>query len=65
VFAGYAGWDADQLDGEIQEGSWFVVDAADSDLGSTEPTTLWRDVLRRQPGDMRLLATFPPDAGLN
>jgi putative transcriptional regulator len=65
VFAGYAGWDADQLDAEIAEGSWFVVDAVDSDIGSTEPTTLWRDVLRRQPGDMRLLATFPADVDLN
>lgn len=65
VFAGYAGWDAGQLDGEIEEGSWFVVDAIDSDLGSVEPTTLWRDVLRRQSGEMRLLATFPADVDLN
>jgi putative transcriptional regulator len=65
VFAGYAGWDAGQLDEEIAEGSWFVVDAVDSDVGSSEPDTLWRDVLRRQPGEMRLLATFPADVDLN
>jgi putative transcriptional regulator len=65
VFAGYAGWGAGQLDGEIDEGSWFVVDAIDSDLGSAAPETLWRDVLRRQGGDLRLLATFPPDPDLN
>jgi putative transcriptional regulator len=65
VFAGYAGWDAGQLDDEIEDGSWFVVDAVDSDLGSPEPDVLWQDVLRRQPSDLRLLATFPADVGLN
>lgn len=65
VFAGYAGWGPDQLEGEIEEGSWFVLEAADSDLGSHDPETLWRDVLRRQAGDLRLLATFPPDPDLN
>ena len=65
VFAGYAGWDAGQLEDEIEEGSWFVVDAVESDVGSTEPTTLWRDVLRRQGGDVRLLATYPADVDLN
>jgi putative transcriptional regulator len=65
VFAGYAGWDAGQLKAEIEEGSWFVVDSLDSDVGAAEPTTLWRDVLRRQPGEMRLLATFPADVDLN
>jgi putative transcriptional regulator len=65
VFAGYAGWDAGQLEDEIDEGSWFVVDALDSDVGAAEPTTLWRDVLHRQSGEMRLLATFPADVDLN
>ena len=27
IFAGYAGWGAEQLDGEIEEGSWYVVPA--------------------------------------
>jgi putative transcriptional regulator len=65
VFAGYAGWDAGQLEAEIEEGSWLVVDASDSDVGSAEPTALWRDVLLRQSGDIRLLATFPADVDLN
>jgi putative transcriptional regulator len=65
VFAGYAGWDGGQLEAEIEEGSWFVVDAMESDVGSVEPSTLWRDVLRRQPGEICLLATFPADPDLN
>jgi len=65
VFAGYAGWGAGQLDGEIAEGSWFVADATDADLSSSSPATLWHDVLRRQSGDVRLLSTFPPDPDFN
>ncbi|MFL6091064.1 MAG: YqgE/AlgH family protein [Aeromicrobium sp.] len=65
VFAGYAGWGAGQLDDEIDEGSWFVVDAEDSDLGSSRPDSLWSDVLRRQAGELRLLATFPADPDVN
>ena len=34
VFAGYAGWGSDQLEAEIDEGSWFVVDAELADLSS-------------------------------
>ena len=28
IFAGYAGWGAEQLVGEIEEGSWYVVPGA-------------------------------------
>ncbi len=65
VFAGYAGWGADQLEAELEEGSWVVVDAEDADLLSSRPETLWRDVLRRQDDDVRLWATYPPDPTLN
>lgn len=65
VFAGYAGWSPGQLEAEVAEGSWIVVDAELGDLTSTRPETLWNDVLRRQPGDLRLWSTFPPDPHLN
>jgi putative transcriptional regulator len=50
VFAGYAGWTADQLEQEIDEGAWFVVDSTPEDCFMTEPEQLWRSVLRRQGG---------------
>ena len=65
VFAGYAGWGAGQLEDELLEGSWVVVDALESDLSSPTPETLWREVLRRQADDVRFWATFPPDPGIN
>lgn len=65
VFAGYAGWGADQLEGEIEEGSWLVAEARDGDLLSPRPETLWQEVLRRQEGDVRFWATFPADPSAN
>ncbi len=65
VYAGYAGWGAGQLDREIEEGSWHLAAAEDHDLFSTTPDTLWRQVLRRQPGEVAMLATMPADATLN
>lgn len=65
VFAGYAGWSSDQLEAEIEEGSWFVVDAEPSDLASDDPERLWEQVLRRQPPPLAIVATFPEDPTLN
>lgn len=65
VFAGYAGWSAGQLERELEEGSWLVVEAQEQDLLSPQPEGLWREVLRRQQDDVRLWATFPDDPALN
>jgi len=65
IYAGYAGWGAGQLDAEIAEGSWHVVPAQRSDLFSTTPDRLWREILRRQPPPLSMLATLPEDASLN
>ena len=65
VFAGYAGWGAGQLEDELEEGAWHVVDAELGDLFSRDPENLWSDVLRRQGGHLAMLATYPPDPSLN
>jgi putative transcriptional regulator len=65
VFAGYAGWESDQLEAEIDEGAWFVVDAEAGDLSAEDPERLWQQVLRRQPGPLAIVATFPEDPSLN
>jgi putative transcriptional regulator len=65
VFAGYAGWGAGQLEGEIAEGAWFVVDVQPGDAVCVQPGTLWRDVLRRQPGALAAVANFPADLAVN
>jgi putative transcriptional regulator len=65
VFAGYAGWGPDQLEDELDAGAWFLVDAEPSDVLDPDPEQLWRSVLRRQPGRVRLFADFPEDPSAN
>jgi len=65
MFAGCASWGPGQLDGELDEGSWLVVDADPSDLLDAEPAELWRKVIRRQPGSVSILARAPDDMSLN
>lgn len=59
IFAGYAGWAPDQLERELTEDAWVTVAARGGDVFSDDPADLWRGVLRRQPGRLRLLSTFP------
>lgn len=65
VFAGYAGWAPGQLEHEIDVGAWFTVDAEPSDVFTGDPAGLWHQVLRRQPGELALFATFPADPTMN
>lgn len=65
IFAGYAGWGSEQLEAEIEEGSWYVVPSLDSDLFSRDPERLWMQVLRRQPGELAWISTRPFDPTVN
>jgi putative transcriptional regulator len=65
VFAGYAGWGAQQLEGEVANGSWFVVEAGPDDAWCDSPGDLWRRVLGRQPGRLALFADCPDDPSTN
>jgi putative transcriptional regulator len=65
LFSGYAGWDADQLEAEIDEGWWYVVPAEARDPISADPEGLWRRVLRRQGGAMAVVSGFPEDPSMN
>ena len=65
VFAGYAGWGSGQLEDEIDEGSWYVLDADPEDALSSQPGGLWRFVLKRQGGKLALVANFPADPTMN
>jgi putative transcriptional regulator len=65
IFAGYAGWAAAQLEAEIEEGSWYVVPSLPDDVFRTDADDLWRDVMRRQPGELAWHSTRPVDPELN
>ena len=69
IFAGYSGWSAGQLEDELEQEAWYVVPAEPSglflDAFSAEPDRLWREVLRRQGGDLALVSTYVDDPTLN
>lgn len=65
IFAGYAGWEPGQLEGELLRGDWHRVPARAEDVFAVEPEGLWRRVLRRQGGQLGLLSTWPSDADRN
>lgn len=65
LFAGYAGWEAGQLEGELLLESWFVIEARAGDITDSEPATLWSRVLGRQPGALGRLKNYPDDPWVN
>lgn len=65
MFLGYSGWTAGQLEQEIKEEAWFVIDMHHDDLFTAEPERLWQRVLRRQRGKLAMFAYFPEDPTLN
>jgi putative transcriptional regulator len=65
VFAGYAGWSAGQLEAEIAQGAWYVVESLPLDAFDAEPGRLWSAVLRRQPWPLSAVATCPVDPTMN
>ncbi|RFU82352.1 YqgE/AlgH family protein [Streptomyces triticagri] len=65
IFAGYAGWGPGQLEDELTEGAWYVVDSEPGDVSSPVPEGLWRSVLRRQRSELAMVATYPDDPSLN
>jgi putative transcriptional regulator len=66
VFAGYAGWSAGQLAGELAEGAWACVAGDPADvLAAAAGPELWRSVLRRQSGRLAVLSTAPSDPSAN
>ncbi|MGW1099469.1 YqgE/AlgH family protein [Streptomyces sp. NPDC002455] len=65
IFAGYAGWGPGQLESELADGAWYVVESEPGDVSSPRPENLWRAVLRRQRSELAMIATYPDDPSLN
>jgi putative transcriptional regulator len=65
LFAAYAGWGQRQLEAEIEDGGWYVLPATADDVFTSDPETLWRRVLRRQPSRTAWASTAPDDPRQN
>jgi putative transcriptional regulator len=65
VFRGYSGWGPSQLEDEISEGAWWIVESHLDDVVDLEPQNLWNKVLQRQDSVLRRLGNFPQDPTTN
>lgn len=65
IFAGYAGWAPGQLEDELADGAWWLLEPEEADIFDPQPSLLWKRVLRRQGGDFLLVSAYPPDPTLN
>jgi len=65
MFAGYASWAPGQLDAELLDDAWIVVDAEAGDIHTTEPDELWWQVVARQSGPLNRLRFYPRDPSDN
>ncbi len=65
LFAGYAGWAPGQLDGEIEDDAWWVVDRADVDVLDGDPADLWFRLVARFDDRRSWLRTVPDDPAVN
>ena len=65
VYAGYSGWGAGQLEGELAEEAWIVEPPLPAELFPDDPEALWQDVLARKGGQFALIARMPDDPSLN
>jgi putative transcriptional regulator len=65
LFVGQAGWGPGQLEGEVDEGAWIVMDASPDDVLVPFPDSLWSRVLRRHGGPPAMWATLPIDPSVN
>ena len=67
IYAGYSGWSPGQLDGELLEGAWAVVDSGDlvSEAFLCDPHDLWAATLRRAGGTLAWWVNCPADPTAN
>jgi putative transcriptional regulator len=65
VYAGYSGWGAGQLEGELAEDAWIVEPPLPSELFADDPEELWHTVLARKGGEFALIARMPDDPSMN
>lgn len=64
-FVGYSGWDKDQLENEIDTGSWFLADSKDVDILDINASTLWTTELEKQRKTYKIFGDIGFDPSMN
>jgi putative transcriptional regulator len=65
-FVGYSGWAPGQLEDELKQKSWIVVNNVNaSHVFDTEPRELWKKLLEQLGGKFRMFSNYPVDPRMN
>jgi len=66
-FIGYSGWGPGQLEKEVEENSWIMVDGLADDLLRLHQTdnALWQKIMRDAGGRYSIMSNFPENPVLN
>lgn len=64
-FLGYSGWDAGQLEEEINQNSWLVADIPQADLMTIDENVMWAQSVRSMGGKYTMWENFPENPSLN
>lgn len=65
IFSGYSGWVAQQLETEIKNKFWTVVDVQNLDYTQSSDEKLWKNIMQSLGGEFLLWANAPSDVSLN
>lgn len=65
LYAGYSGWSAGQLAGELEGQSWIRHPASAGKVFTLASDAFWREILREKGGRFKVLANYPVDPRLN
>ena len=65
-FSGYSGWSSNQLDNEIEENSWIVINDYISNFIFDEiDEKFWNSLLYDKGGKNKIFSNYPKDPSLN
>ncbi|MDP3461591.1 MAG: YqgE/AlgH family protein [Bacteroidales bacterium] len=64
-YLGYSGWEAKQLDAELERNSWLVSKATVRGLLQTQPDKMWNYYVRRMGTEYDMWRRFPVDPQMN
>lgn len=64
-FAGYSGWGPGQLEKELEDKSWVLVQKTKIELLAENPQDLWKALMNELGGDYKSMVNFPIKPSLN
>lgn len=64
-FLGYSGWQAGQLENELNSNSWLVTEVRPGQIMTHNTSTIWKDTMITLGAKYKIWSNFPENPGLN